>query len=166
MGAKTKAATDAVKNLYQARQHAMGELATILSEMPPIEVQYKAKAKAADDAYDAAVHKLGGDIIKANFDPTFSKLQLEQIKAGQELDEKWEEVKKWVNDNAGAYSGMDAALKKLKEKIDKKKVLDFFKTQKSLPEAKTIYDDGVKANTLFQQTLELAAADYKAYKFG
>jgi hypothetical protein len=163
MGTKTKAATDAVKNLYQARQRAIADLEAILNDrMPPLEAVYTAKTEAFETVYEKLEKEVGP--VRAMLDPRIDKVQAEQGAAWAALDDVWMEVKAWVEQHRASYNGMDTALKTLKERISKKKALDFFKTQKSLPEAKVTYETGIKANQKFQEMMVGAAEAYRNWK--
>ena len=159
MGAKTKATCDAVRGLYQARLQEILKLETILSKMPALEQSSRELAKAADAAFDPRAAEVG--VLAAHNDPNYAKVRNQQFVVWREIMDRWEEVRGWVDANAASYAGMDATLKKLKERINKKKVLDYIKTQKSLPDAKYTYEAGMAANQLFKDALNDAVNDLK-----
>jgi hypothetical protein len=159
MGAKTKAASDAVRALYRAQTQAILELETILGKMPALEAVSRQLAQQADAVFKPLAEKLGP--IAAHNVPAFSQLQDQQFAVWRKLMDLWTEVTDWIASHAHAYSGVDAALKTLKDRISKKETLDFFKTQKSLPDAKYVYEAGFQSNQIFQDALNQAIANVK-----
>jgi hypothetical protein len=135
------------------------KLESILSKMPALEQSSRELAKAADAVFEPLAAKVG--ILAAHDDPNYLKVNNQQFAVWRGILDCWEEVRNWVDANASSYAGMDASLKKLKERINKKKVLDYIKTQKSLPDAKYTYEAGIAANQLFKDALNDAVADLK-----
>jgi hypothetical protein len=159
MGAKTKAASDAVRAIYRAQVQAVFELETILGKMPALEAASRELAQKADAVYRPLEAKLGP--LGANQDPTFRELQDRQFAVWRQILDLWSKVGEWIAAHARVYSGMDAALRTLKDRITRKETADFFKKQKSLPDAKYVYEAGFQANQIFQDALNQAIGDVK-----